>query len=82
MVQLYIHDSKSTLERPYKELKGFKKVYLQPGEGRDVSITIDNEALSFYNDKLQQWISEEGEFVALVGNASDNLKHTVKFNLQ
>ena len=43
---------------------------------------IDNEALSFYNDKLQQWISEEGEFVALVGNASDNLKHTVKFNLQ
>ena len=82
VVQLYIHDSKSTLERPYKELKGFKKVYLQPGEGRDVSITIDNEALSFYNDKLQQWISEEGEFVALVGNASDNLKHTVKFNLQ
>lgn len=82
VVQLYIHDSKSSLERPYKELKGFKKVFLQPGESQDVAITIDNKALSFYDDTKQAWVSEPGEFVALVGNASNNLRNAVKFNLQ
>lgn len=82
VIQLYVHDAKSTLERPYKELKGFQKVYLQPGESRDVSITIDNKALSYYNDKQGAWVSEPGEFTALVGNASDNLKHSINFNLQ
>ncbi len=82
VVQLYIHDSKSSLERPYKELKGFKKVFLQPGESQDVSITVDNKALSFYNDKQKGWMSEPGEFVAFVGNASNNLRNSVKFNLQ
>ena len=82
VVQLYIHDKESSLERPYKELKGFDKVYLQPGETRQVNITIDVKALSFYNDKTQSWTAEDGEFVALVGNGTNNLKNSLKFRLQ
>ncbi len=81
-VQLYIHDVKSSLDRPYKELKGFKKVELKAGESRDVDITIDNSALSFYDDRVHAWTSEDGYFEALVGNASDNLPLTIKFKLQ
>lgn len=81
-VQLYIHDVKSSLDRPYKELKGFKKVELKAGESRDVQITIDNSALSFYDDRIQAWTSEDGDFEAFVGNASDNLPLLIKFKLQ
>ena len=81
-VQLYIHDVKSSLDRPYKELKGFKKVELKAGESRDVQITIDNSALSFYDDRIQAWTSEDGDFEAFVGNASDNLPLMIKFKLQ
>lgn len=82
VVQLYIHDSESSVERPYKELKGFKKVFLQPGESQDVTITIDKSALSFYDEVAKDWKAEAGEFVALVGNASDNLANSVKFTLK
>lgn len=82
VVQLYIHDAKASLDRPEKELKGFKKVYLQPGESRDVELTIDNSALSFYDDRTQAWTSEAGDFTALIGNAADNLPLKVKFSLR
>jgi beta-glucosidase len=82
VVQLYIHDAVSSLERPYKELKGFSKVSLQPGESKEVEITIDNSALSFFDDKAHAWKSEAGEFTALIGTASDNLPLKVNFNLK
>lgn len=81
-VQLYIHDMKSTADRPYKELKGFKKVWLEPGEQKDVEITVDNSSLSFYDEKNSAWISEDGEFEALVGNASDNITLKGRFALK
>lgn len=81
-VQLYIHDAKSTVDRPYKELKGFAKVYLQPGESKDVSISIANDALSFYDEATGAWKSEDGKFEALVGDASDNLKLKKAFELK
>lgn len=81
-VQLYIHDAKASVDRPYKELKGFKKVYLQPGESKDVAISVANDALSFYDEASSAWKSEPGEFEALVGNASDNLKLKKKFELK
>lgn len=82
VVQLYIHDVKASLDRPEKELKGFKKVWLQPGESKDVDITIDNSALSFYDETTQSWVSESGDFIALIGNAADNLPQKVKFALK
>ena len=81
-VQLYIHDCESSLPRPYKELKGFKKVYLQPGETKEVTITIGKDALSFYDDKAASWTTEPGQFEALIGNASDNIVSKVAFTLR
>ena len=82
VVQLYIHDVKSSVDRPKKELKGFQKVYLQPGENKDVTITINKEALSFYDESSSSWKAEAGRFEALVGNASDNLKLKKVFELK
>ena len=82
VVQLYIHDVKSSVDRPKKELKGFQKVYLQPGENKDLTITINKEALSFYDELSSSWKAEAGKFEALVGNASDNLKLKKVFELK
>ncbi len=81
-VQLYIRDVKASVDRPYKELKGFQKVYLQPGETQEVTITIDRKALSFYDETISAWKAEPGQFEALVGNASDNLKLKTSFELR
>jgi beta-glucosidase len=81
-VQLYISDIQSSLPRPQKELKGFKKIHLKAGETTAVSITIDKSALSFYNDKVQKWTAEPGEFIAHLGNSSDNLTLSTRFYLQ
>ncbi len=81
-VQLYVKDLKASVDRPVKELKGFKKVWLNPGEQKDVEITIDNSALSFYDEATSQWKSENGEFEALVGNASDNVPLKARFSLK
>lgn len=82
VVQLYIHDDKSSIDRPYKELKGFRKVYLEPGEEQEVKITIGRSALSFYDEQAHKWTAEAGSFTALVGNASDNLKLKKSFRLE
>ena len=81
VVQLYINDIKSSLPRPVKELKTFQKVYLQPGESKDVTLTIDKSALSFYDDRVGEWVAEPGEFIALIGNASDHISTSVSFKL-
>ncbi len=80
-IQLYIRDLKSSLPRPVKELKGFSKVYLAPGATQQVSITIDKSALSFYDDRVGEWMAEPGDFEALIGTASDKITSTVKFSL-
>ena len=82
VVQLYIHDQKASVDRPYKELKGFSKVYLQPGEQRDVTITIGRDALSFYDEGTHGWKAEPGRFWALVGNAADRITLKKSFDLQ
>ena len=81
VLQLYISDTKSSLQRPVKELKGFKKVYLEPGETQQVSFTIDCSALSFYDDKTGDWTAEPGEFVAMVNNSSAPTKNLIRFML-
>ena len=81
-VQLYIRDKKSSLERPYKELKGFQKVSVQPGETKQVSITIDKSALSFYDDRVGEWVAEPGDFEALVGTSSAEIAGRYSFTLR
>ena len=81
-VQLYISDKQCSVDRPVKELKAFQKVFLQPGESRDVTLTIGCDALSFYNEAKGEWTAEPGAFEALVGTASDNLTGKITFELQ
>ena len=80
-VQLYIHDVKASVDRPYKELKAFQKVFLEPGETQQVSLTIDKRALSFYDETKGAWTAEPGAFEALVGTASDCLPARLGFKL-
>ena len=75
VVQLYVRDEKSSLYRPYKELKAFGKVYLEPGETRDVTLTIDKDAFAFYNTSDKNWTVEPGKFQLMIGNASDNIEY-------
>ena len=81
VMQLYIGDTKSSQPRPVKELKGFKKVYLEPGETQQVSFTIDRSALSFYDEKTGDWTAESGEFVAMVNNSSAPTHNLIRFML-
>ena len=81
VIQLYIGDTKSSQPRPVKELKGFKKVYLEPGETQQVSFTIDRSALSFYDEKTGDWTAEPGEFVAMVNNSSAPTHNLIRFML-
>ena len=81
-IQLYVSDLEASVERPIKELKAFSKVFLQPGETKQVSLTIDHSALSFYNDQTGQWTAEPGEFKALIGTSSRNIISDYKFRLK
>lgn len=81
VVQMYIGDDKASVLRPVKELKGFEKITLQPGETRDVSFTIKPEMLAFFDDAAHAWRSEPGQFTVYVGGSStDNVK--AKFKLK
>ena len=81
-VQLYISDKEASVDRPVKELKAFQKVYLQPGETQQVSLTIDRSALSFYDEAGSSWKAEPGAFEALAGTASDRLTASCTFELK
>jgi beta-glucosidase len=80
-VQLYVRDLQSSLPRPVKELKGFQKIHLSPGETKQVSITLDKSALSLYDDKVGAWVAEPGDFEAWIGSAADQIASKVKFKL-
>lgn len=70
VVQLYIRDEYSSAARPVKELKGFKKIWLEPGESQTVTFMISPESLSFF-DANMKWVVEPGNFTIMVGTSSD-----------
>lgn len=73
VVQLYVRDVESTMPRPEKELKGFEKVSLQPGEEKTVTFELGKRAFAYYNVKLKDWHVETGTFEILVGKSSRNI---------
>ena len=81
-VQLYIAAKQSKVERPVKELKAFQKVFLQPGETRNVTLTIDANAVSYYDETASAWCAEPGTYEALIGTASDKLPTKYTFKLK
>ncbi|MGE5222151.1 MAG: glycoside hydrolase family 3 C-terminal domain-containing protein [Omnitrophica WOR_2 bacterium] len=82
IVQVYVHDWKSSLVRPPKELKGFAKVELDPGETRTVTIPLDFRSFAFYHPVHHQWISEDGEFDILIGASSTDIRFTETVTLR
>lgn len=82
VVQLYISDKKSSLPRPVKELKGFKKVKLAPGEEQKVSFTVAKDALSFFDDAKHEWIAEPGKFEAVIAASAADIRGVVPFELR
>lgn len=74
IAQLYVADLESTIYRPVKELKGFKKVFLKAGEEQTVTITLDKRAFAYYNVNLGDWHVESGDFKILVGASSRDIK--------
>lgn len=73
VAQVYVADVDSTIYRPEKELKGFKKVYLKAGEEKEVSIELSKRAFAYYNVNIHDWHVESGEFKILVGASSRNI---------
>lgn len=80
VVQLYIQDLVGSISRPVKELKGFQKISLMPGESREVTFSIDEELLKFYNADLE-WGSEPGKFNIFIGPNSRDIQ-TLSFELK
>ncbi|WP_163192268.1 beta-glucosidase family protein [Clostridium thermarum] len=73
VVQLYVKDVVSSVIRPEKELKGFEKVDLQPGEEKAITFTLDKRAFAYYNTEIKDWHVESGDFEILVGGSSVSL---------
>ena len=82
VVQLYVRDRKARLQRPEKELKGFAKVQLEPGESKTVTLSIGRSELAYYDDRSHQWVAEAGEFDVLVGASSRDIRATAPLTLK
>ena len=82
VVQLYISDPECSVERPVKELKGFDKVFLQPGESKEVSFEINTDALSYFDAQKHEWVAEPGVFKALIGASSADIRSEAEFKLK
>jgi beta-glucosidase len=81
VVQLYVRDVQSGLKRPPKELKGFARVDLQPGEKKTVAITLDFRAFTYYHPAYHRWITEDGEFELLIGASSADIRERITIRL-
>lgn len=73
VVQLYVHDVASRIPRPFKELKGFRKIFLLPGEAQTVSFRLDKDAFSFWDPERRRWTIEPGQFEILLGTSSRHI---------
>jgi len=72
--QLYIHDLISSEDRPIRELKNFKKIFLEPAETKKISFTITDEDLSFFSGKQNKWVVEPGQFEVQIGSSSRDIR--------
>jgi beta-glucosidase len=82
VAELYVGDSHSSVPRPAKELKGFSKVPLQPGETKRVTLNLDRRAFSFYDVKKRDWNADPGAFAILVGSSSAQIELRGSFSLK
>jgi beta-glucosidase len=81
VVQVYVGDVEASVARPLRELKGFAKVHLEPGETKQVSCELGERAFAFWSQRFRQWVVESGEFMIAVGNSSRHLATTKTITL-
>ena len=81
VVQLYVRDGHSSVDRPNKELKAFRRVQLSPGQSTTVSFTLDKSALAYYSTQKKDWVAEPGNFEVLVGASSRDIRLRKSFEL-
>jgi beta-glucosidase len=81
VVQLYVRDLTASVARPPKELKGFAKIALAPGETSTVTLTLDRASLAYWDDVQHAWVAEAGAFEVLVGSSSRNIRARGGFQL-
>ena len=81
VVQLYVHQAKSSVDRPLQELKGFRRVMLNGGESQTVTFTLDARAMSFYSVAKHAWVAEPSAFDVLVGASSRDIRLKGNFEL-
>jgi beta-glucosidase len=81
VVQVYVGDIEASVARPLRELKGFVKVHLEPGETQQVSCQLDERAFAFWSRRFQRWVVESGEFMIAVGSSSRDLIATETITL-
>ncbi len=82
IVELYISDPKSSVDRPVKELKGFKKLALAPGETKTATFTISKDDLSFFDADRHEWVCEPGAFEVLIGASSADIRTKAGFTVE
>ena len=82
VAEVYVAQPNSRIPRPIKELKGFTKVLLNPGETRNVTVTLDRRAFSYYDAKIHDWAADSGEFNVIVGSSSAKAELTSKLTRQ
>jgi beta-glucosidase len=81
VVQLYVHDGHSSVDRPVKELKGFRRVELAPGKSATVSFTLDKSSMAYYSTQKKGWVAEPGTFDVMVGASSADIRLKGSFEL-
>ncbi|MGN0191437.1 MAG: glycoside hydrolase family 3 C-terminal domain-containing protein, partial [Candidatus Cryptobacteroides sp.] len=82
VVQLYISDEQASVERPVLELKGFRKIYLEPGQSRKVSFEITPDMLKFYDPGISGWKLEKGRFFVCIGASSEDIRTRIPFDVK
>ena len=82
VAQVYIHQLKPSLTRPLKELKGFQRIDLKPGESRTVNLPLDHGAFAFYDPAQGGWLAEKGDYEILVGSSSRDIRLVGRFTLE
>ncbi len=82
VAEVYVGDPSATVPRPEKELKGFARVELKPGESKQVEVTLDRRSLAYWDVKSEAWKVDPGQFAVYVGDSSENLPLHANFTVR
>jgi beta-glucosidase len=81
VVQLYVHQEKPSVPRPPKELKGFQKIFLKPGETKTVTLPLDNRSFAYFSEQKNDWVVEPGKFDILIGSSSRDIRQKASLTM-